>query len=609
MLHLGEAVQQLEQEAKLEIGTDWSLPDLSGVLPGVRAHPMPDLSLETTYFDTADLRLARRHVTLRFRRETEAVPRSRRRGNGPTPPSRTSEVWTVKLPSSSDGTLLTRTELTWPAATSALNATPGVKVPPRRPPAPASGRGRQSLDLKRNVHPEAAQFVQSMALGQPLRPVAHLTATRQRTELRTSDGRRLAEIDQDLVRGRALSTSEGRDVGDQDAADEVCFNEVEVELAEGSSLEILDAVIDKLQDSGAKPSPGGSKLATVLGLSDGPAASAKRRREATMSEVLQEQARSCLDVLLDHDPAIRIGDPDPEHIHRARVATRRLRSVLRAFAPLVSGKPAVPGKPDVPGEAGDSRPTWFAELSEDLKWFGGTLGTARDADVRLQSLERDCATLPSLDSPGAAALLGAAREQQASSHQDLLDAMATGHYLELLRELEALASRAGSGLPEVPVQFWSMLSQPAAEGMPSLAQHQWRSARKAVARLGDKPADDQLHTVRIQAKRLRYMAEVAAPVVRRPEDRRAATSTARAAAALQDVLGDLHDAVVREQWLRDAASRRPARAKAEALVATGVAAGQLIAAAQERQRAQRSAWAAAWDQLDRKKLLHWVGAG
>ena len=76
-------LQQLEQEVKLDIGTDWSLPDLSGVLPGVRAHPMPDLALETTYFDTADLRLARRHVAVRFRRETEAVPRSRRGGNGP----------------------------------------------------------------------------------------------------------------------------------------------------------------------------------------------------------------------------------------------------------------------------------------------------------------------------------------------------------------------------------------------------------------------------------------------------------------------------------------------------------------------------------------------
>ena len=144
--------------------------------------------------------------------------------------------------------------------------------------------------------------------------------------------------------------------------------------------------------------------------------------------------------------------------------------------------------------------------------------------------------------------------------------------------------------------------------MPSLAKQQWRSTVKAVGRLGNQPADEQLHQVRIRAKRLRYMAEVAAPVIRRPEDRRAASATARAATALQDVLGELHDAVVSEQWLRDAASRRPARAKAEALVATGVAAGQLIAAARDRQRAQRLAWTGAWDRLDRKKLLRWTGA-
>jgi CHAD domain-containing protein len=141
--------------------------------------------------------------------------------------------------------------------------------------------------------------------------------------------------------------------------------------------------------------------------------------------------------------------------------------------------------------------------------------------------------------------------------------------------------------------------------MPSLTKLQWRSTVKAVGRLGSQPADEQLHQVRIRAKGLRYLAEVAAPVIRRPE-RRAASATARAATALQDVLGELHDAVVREQWLRDAASRRPARAKPEVLVATGLAAGQLIAAARESRRVQRLAWRRAWDRLDRKNLLRWT---
>jgi CHAD domain-containing protein len=439
------------------------------------------------------------------------------------------------------------------------------------------------------VHPEAAAFVHAIALGRPLVAVAHLVTTRQRTELRTSDGRRLAEIDHDIVNGKAFAT-EGRPRG------EVRFSEVEVELAEGSSLEILEAVVDKLQESGARATSGGSKLATVLQLSAGPKASRKRPRGPLMADLLQQQACSCLDSLLDHDPAIRAGDADPEHIHRTRVATRRLRTVLRGFEPVVSATP------------GDSPPAWFAELNEDLKWFGGMLGAARDSDVRLQSLEKDCAALPSLDAAGSATLLDAAREQQASNHADLLEAMAKGRYLQLLRALEKLSSRTDPGSAEVPEQFWATLSGPAATDMPALAERQWRATVKAVGRLGKQPADEQLHRVRIRAKRLRYLAEVAAPVVRRPEDRRAASATARAATVLQDVLGELHDAVVSEQWLRDAASRRPVRAKVGTLVATGVAAGQLIAAARERQRAQRLAWTGAWDRLDRKKLHRWTGA-
>ena len=102
---------------------------------------------------------------------------------------------------------------------------------------------------RRTVHPEAAAFVHAIALGRPLVAVAHLVTTRQRTELRTSDGRRLAEIDHDIVSGKAFATEErglGADSG------EVRFSEIEVELAEGSSLEILEAVVEKLQESGAR---------------------------------------------------------------------------------------------------------------------------------------------------------------------------------------------------------------------------------------------------------------------------------------------------------------------------------------------------------------------
>src|SRR5205814_9825308 len=70
--------------------------------------------------------------------------------------------------------------------------------------------------------------------------------------------------------------------------------------------------------------------------------------------------------LLRHDAVVRL-DEDPEGVHQARVATRRLRSDLRTFASLLE-------------------PAWVAALTEELKWLAEHLGAARDADVLLARL-------------------------------------------------------------------------------------------------------------------------------------------------------------------------------------------------------------------------------
>ena len=413
---LGAAVQQLEQEVKLDPNPGWSLPDLSGVLPGVEVHALPDVALETTYYDTADLRLARHHLTLRFRRQTELVPGPRRVDDRST-----TEVWTVKLPLSSDSTVLARTEVTWPGEGAAAATGRRSSRRPR-----ATGRGLQTSGYEfEKVHPEAAHFVQAAAIGRPLEPVAHLSSIRRRTELRTSDGRPLAEIDEDTITGRDLLASQERPFRHGDSPD-VRFREVEVELAQGSALEVLAAVVERLEQAGARRSPGKSKLARVLAggsaevdLADlSHSAPDTRAHELAMSEVLREQARSCLDTLIDHDPAIRLDDADPEHIHRSRVATRRLRTILREFAPLVTYGPEdqVAYSPDHPaandpGDVANAAEAWFGTLTGELKWLGGILGSVRDSDVRLQSLEQHCAKLPAADAAAGETLLKAAQRR------------------------------------------------------------------------------------------------------------------------------------------------------------------------------------------------------
>ena len=95
----------------------------------------------------------------------------------------------------------------------------------------------------------------------------------------------------------------------------------------------------------------------------------QRPRKSPCQGCYEKQARSCLDTLIDHDPAIRLDDPDPEHIHRSRVATRRLRTILREFAPLVTYGPEdqVAYSPDhlAANDAGDvanAAEAWFDTL-------------------------------------------------------------------------------------------------------------------------------------------------------------------------------------------------------------------------------------------------------
>src|SRR5256714_14857229 len=61
------ASRMLEREVKLGAGPAFHLPDLAGVIEGVAVGPSETVRLETVYYDTPDLRLARWGVSLRHR--------------------------------------------------------------------------------------------------------------------------------------------------------------------------------------------------------------------------------------------------------------------------------------------------------------------------------------------------------------------------------------------------------------------------------------------------------------------------------------------------------------------------------------------------------------
>ncbi len=701
----------LEREVKLDVNADWSPPDLTGVIAGAEVRALPTLLLETTYYDTADRRLEKRRIALRYRRQ-RAVDGAGEDRSGYAVPSglygagrseeRLSDLtgshseWTVKLPPDGEAPALARTEVNWPA------------------------QGHQGEEGTPTPPVEVVRLLAAVALGEPFFAVARLSSARRRTEVMVAS-RRAAEVDDDTVEGTAFvpGTSTAR-------SPTLTFREVEVELEEGSPEDLLRSVVKALVAAGARRSSRRSKLATVLqsaaqsgagvgeagvgeagvgeagvgeagvgeagvgeaGVGEVPAprargATRKPKKALTMADVLQEQARTCLDAIAEHDPPVRLGDPDPEHLHKARVATRRLRSVLWALRRLQgpsvkpggasdqvsafnlareaserlpsTGVPSTgvpspgvpspgvpsPGVPSTgvpsPGEAGSgggfgaqgasaegelvalTAHGWMATLRKEMRWVGNALGAARDADVRLTALEAECARLGPLDQRGVERVLSAARSEQAAAHQRLLEVMASDRYVAALRSLEALARRSEA----VPAELWEHLNVPAAAAMARLGGAQWRSVRRAVRRLGTSPSDEALHKLRIQAKRLRYISEAAAPVIRPAPSRRAVTSMAAAATGLQDVLGALHDAVVSEHWLRDLASR-PLSSQNRLVdehdanehnngVVTGstevaLVAGQLIAAFRFTASSCRATWTEDWHRLARKDLARWLSA-
>ncbi|MDQ6909525.1 MAG: CYTH and CHAD domain-containing protein [Actinomycetota bacterium] len=499
----------VEREVKLGAWAGFSLPDLNDVAEGITAKARPERALRAVYHDTADLRLARWGVTLRHRSGE---------GSG----------WTVKLPEGEEGPALVRREVNRDGA---------------------AGR----------VPAAAHDLVRAYIRNAPLVAVAQMRTRRRAVELSDVEGQPVAEVVDDEV-----SVLHGGRVAAR-------FREVEVEVTERAGPEMLDAVIARLRDAGAGAPDPTPKLVRALGaraLGPPELAPVPLDDEPSMAEVVRAAIVNSTTRILRHDPGIRIGD-DPEDVHQARVGTRRLRSDLRTFSPVLNEE-------------------WLGPLRDELRWLAGALGAVRDADVLAERLRRQADALPARDASGLAPLFRKLAAERERGGEELLAALGSERYIALLDRLVVAAQDV-----DTLDMFRAEAALPAKEMLPELVARPWRHVNKAVGELGKEPAPEDLHQVRIRVKRARYAAEAAAPVIGKR-----AKSFAKALADAQGVLGDHQDAVVAEDWLRHAVVRAGA--------VQAMAAGELIAVQRAEAAACREEWPAAWRALDRKKLRSWL---
>ncbi|HJS25667.1 MAG TPA: CYTH and CHAD domain-containing protein [Actinomycetota bacterium] len=491
----------VEREAKLQVPPGFRLPELGGDGRVVTVHEPS--RIVSTYFDTEDLDLVRWGCSLR---------------------DRPGEGWTVKLPSERDGDLLVRPELVFDAPSGA-----------RRPPEPA------------------VELLRAYVRDRRLAPVARLRTMRQAVEIADELGRPVAVVTDDEV-----SLMDGRRVATR-------FREVEIELAPGVSADRLDPIVDVLRAAGAGPVDNVSKLRRSLGpRSEEPpeVVIADVERGASVADVVRRAFASSVVRLIRHDAGVRLGE-DPEDVHQARVATRRMRSDLRLFRDVLE-------------------PTWTRSLRDELGWLGDRLGAVRDAEVLHDRLRERAAILGSSDRSEADALLAGLERRRDAARQELLAGMREPRYTDLLDRLVWGAAD--------PSFLDGAGTAAAADALPALLEGPWKHLETSIEHVASDPSDEALHAARIRAKRARYAAEAVAPVFGKTARR-----FAEAAADLQDVLGEHQDAVVAGAWLHEA------RSSEQAFVA-----GELAALEAEAAAAARAAWPAAWKALSRKRLRFWT---
>jgi len=454
-----------EVERKFDVEPGAVLPDLAGVAVVGEA---VELQLDATYFDTADARLARHHITLR-----------RRTGGDDA-------GWHLKLPAGQD-----------------------ERIEVRRP----LGRATRTVPVA------LVREVRAIVRDRRLVPIAVLHTDRIERRLLDGDGNTLATIADDTVHGQRL---------DDGAQQESTWREVEVELVDGDRV-FLEAVSSTLGAAGLTPSQSSSKLARVLGDSLQPDQAAgpegpSRVGSPTAGEVVLGHLCEQVNQLVTRDRGARSDEPDA--VHQMRVATRRLRSALATFRPLL--------------DRGRTDP-----VREELQWLGQALGGVRDAEVlhwRLRDL-----VAGQLDELVVGPVRRRVDLEMGRKHKaalaDLVATLDGERYLRLLDALDDLVNNP---------PLTARAGKPAHRQLPVMvgraAGRVDRAAQAVADDLTPQARDRALHEVRKSAKRARYAAETAVPVAGKPARR-----LANRMKALQDVLGEHQDSVAAQAQLLELA--------------------------------------------------------
>ncbi len=231
---------------------------------------------------------------------------------------------------------------------------------------------------------------------------------------------------------------------------------------------------------------------------------------------------------------IASGAGAPEHLHQLRVALRRLRALLRVFAPWA--------------------PDADAALALEAAWREpfGLLGLARDQDVIAQAL------LPALAAAGAPPLPPLVAPEGPTPAQVVCSPAVAGLLLQTLSLCMSAPGKDADAKADAKAE--ADLGQAVQQALQPL----WRQVRKGASRFDTASVEEQ-HRLRKRIKHLRYALEAAAPLL----PRKTTSACLKRVRQALGALGDLNDLQVAEALYRQLATQDP-----QAWFAVGYLAGR-----------------------------------
>lgn len=205
---------------------------------------------------------------------------------------------------------------------------------------------------------------------------------------------------------------------------------------------------------------------------------------------------------------------DIEYVHQTRVATRRLRSVLPLFADCLPGKTAK---------------RWRKRMRAVTK----ALGEARDADVQIEAVRKFDEKAADDERAGVERLLLRLEQRRERIQPAVVEALneleASTLIEEMQQTLTALRSKAKKKGGETPSQYaYRHVHDEVTIRLDELLVYETYVHRPECA--------EELHQMRIAAKRLRYTMEAFAPLYAGALD-----SSIKTVKKIQSLLGDVHD--------------------------------------------------------------------